>query len=308
MNRGVLYATSAYLLWGLFPLYWKLLQGVPSVEILGHRIAWSLVFVALILTLRHNWRWLGPALRNRRTVLLFTASGVLLAINWFTYIWGVNAGFIVETSLGYFINPLVTVLLGFLILKERLRIGQWLAIGLALAGVLYLTFSYGSFPWIALTLAFSFATYGLIRKTAPLNSAEGLFLETAILFVPTIVFLLALEVRGTGAFGHAGWSTTLLLALAGAVTSIPLLLFAAGARLVTLTTVGLLQYIAPTLQFLIGVFIFNEPFGPTRLIGFALIWSALLCYTAESLFNRQRRRRRERQQAASTPNPSEILP
>ena len=287
MNKGVLYAAGAYFLWGLFPLYWKLLQDVPAGQILAHRIVWSLVFVGLVLMVRRNWGWLRGALRRPRVVLTFALSGLLLGVNWFVYIWGVNAGFIVETSLGYFINPLVNVLLGFLILKEKLRGAQWLALSVALAGVLYLTFSYGAFPWIALTLAFSFGFYGLIRKTAVLNSAEGLFLETAVLFLPALGFLLLQEARGVGALAHSSMTTNLLLVGAGIVTSIPLLLFAAGARRITLTSLGLLQYMAPTLQFLIGVLIYNEEFGLSRVIGFGLIWLALILYTAESLLHRR---------------------
>jgi chloramphenicol-sensitive protein RarD len=288
MNKGVIYAAGAYVLWGLLPLYWKALHGVPSSQIVAHRLVWSLAFVGLVLTARRNWGWLGKAIRQPRVLLIFGLSGVLLTVNWLVYIWGVNAGFIVETSLGYFINPLVNVLLGYVFLKERLRPMQWGALAVALAGVLYLTFSYGAFPWIALTLAFSFGLYGLIRKTAALNSAEGLFVETAILFLPAFGFLLFHELRGTGSLGHVDAPTTLLLIGAGAVTSIPLILFAAGARRVTLTTLGLLQYIAPTMQFLIGVLIFGEPFGMGRVVGFGLIWAALVLYTAESLITRRR--------------------
>lgn len=291
MNKGVIYAAAAYVLWGVFPLYWKALSGVPAQQILAHRIVWSLVFVGGMLTLRHNWAWLRPALRQRRIVLTFIASGVLLSINWYTYIWGVNAGFIVETSLGYFINPLVNVLLGYAILHERMRPAQWAAIAVAAAGVIYLTVSYGAVPWIALTLAFSFGTYGLLRKTASLNSAEGLFLETAVLFLPAFGFLLLMERQGTAAFAHSGWTNTLLLIGAGAATSIPLLLFAAGARRITLTTLGLLQYIAPTLQLLIGVLLYNEEFGPARLVGFGLIWTALLLYTVEGISHYRRTHR-----------------
>jgi chloramphenicol-sensitive protein RarD len=288
MNKGVIYAAGAYIIWGLLPLYWKALDDVPAAQILAHRIVWSLAFVGLALTVRRNWGWLRGAIRRPRVLLTFALSGSLLAINWFTYIWGVNAGFIVETSLGYFINPLVNVLLGYLVLKERLRPAQWLALAVALAGVLYLTFSYGAFPWIALTLAFSFGIYGLIRKTAVLNSAEGLFLETAVLFLPAFGFLVLQELQGVGALGHAGVATNLLLIGAGVVTSVPLILFAAGARRITLTTLGLLQYIAPTLQFLIGVLIFQEEFGIDRVIGFGMIWLALILYTAESLIHRRR--------------------
>ena len=288
MNKGILYAAGAYLLWGLLPLYWKALHDVPSSQIVAHRLVWSLVFVGLVLTARRNWGWLGKAIRQPRVLLIFALSGTLLTVNWLVYIWGVNAGFIVETSLGYFINPLVNVLLGYVFLKERLRPMQWGALAVALAGVLYLTFSYGAFPWIALTLAFSFGLYGLIRKTAALNSAEGLFVETAVLFLPALGFLLFHELRGTGALGHVDGLTTLLLIGAGAVTSIPLILFAAGARRVTLTTLGLLQYIAPTMQFLIGVLVYGELFGVGRVVGFGLIWAALVLYTAESLMNRRR--------------------
>jgi chloramphenicol-sensitive protein RarD len=287
MNKGILYAAGAYIIWGLLPIYWKALDDVPAGQILAHRIVWSLLFVGVVLTVRHNWAWLRGAAARPRVLLTFAVSGTLLAINWFVYIWSVNAGFIVETSLGYFINPFVNVLLGFIVLKERLRPAQWLALSVALAGVLYLTFSYGAFPWIALTLAFSFGTYGFIRKTATLNSAEGLFLETAVLFLPAFGFLLLQNSRGAGAFAHNGLTSTLLLMGAGVVTSVPLLLFAAGARRITMTSLGLLQYIAPTLQFLIGVLIFHEEFGMTRLIGFGLIWLALVLYSAESLWQRR---------------------
>lgn len=288
MNKGIIYAAGAYIIWGLLPLYWKALSGVPAGQILAHRIVWSLVFVGIILALRHNWSWLRGAVRKPRLLLTFALSGSLLAVNWFTYIWGVNAGFIVETGLGYFINPLVNVLLGYLVLKERLRPAQWLALSVALAGVLYLTFSYGAFPWIAMTLATSFGIYGLIRKTAPLNSAEGLFLETAVLFLPALGYLLLMETRGAGDFAHTDISTTLLLAGAGIVTSVPLMLFASGARRISLTSLGLLQYIAPTLQVMIGVFVFGEAFGPARIVGFGLIWLALGLYSGESIIYRRR--------------------
>ena len=287
MNKGAVYAAGAYIIWGLLPLYWRALHAVPAGQILANRIVWSVVFVGLVLTARRNWDWLRGALRRPRVVLTFALSGTLLGINWFIYIWAVNAGFIVETSLGYFINPLVNVLLGYLILKERLRPAQWLALSVALAGVLYLAFSYGAFPWIALSLAFSFGAYGLIRKTAVLNSAEGLFLETALLSLPALAFLLLVQARGETAFGYSGTTTTLLLMGTGIVTSVPLLLFAAGARRITMTTLGLLQYIAPTMQFLIGVLVYNEAFGPDRVVGFSLIWLALILYTAESLWQRR---------------------
>lgn len=288
MNKGMISAASAYMLWGLLPLYWKALQHVPALEILAHRIAWALVVVLLLLAYQRRWSWFGRVLGSRRIVLTFLTTSTLITINWFVYIWAVNAGHIVETSLGYFINPLVSVLLGVLFLKERLRIGQGVAIALALCGVLYLTFTYGSVPWIALSLAGSFGLYGLLRKTATLNSLEGLTLETLMLFVPALGYLLFIEVAGRGAFGHADLLTSLLLAGAGIVTALPLLLFAAGARQITLTTLGLLQYIAPTLQFLLGVLVYDEAFNRTRLVGFCLIWLALAVYSVEGLVQGRR--------------------
>ncbi|MCP4419476.1 MAG: EamA family transporter RarD [Chloroflexi bacterium] len=283
MNKGMFFSIAAFSAWGLFPLYWKMLQHVPALEILSHRMAWSLVFVLALLLLRRRWDWLKTAVTNRRTLLLFIASSALLSLNWFVYIWGVNAGFIIETSLGYFINPLVSVLMGVFFLGERLRNGQWLAIALAAAGVVYLTIRYGELPWIALTLAGSFALYGLIRKTAPLGSLEGLSLETALMFLPALVYLIYLEAAGTAAFGHVDGVTTGLLGLAGMATAVPLLFFAAGARLIKLATVGILQYITPTIQFLIGVFIFHEPFTADRMVGFSIIWLALALYSLENI-------------------------
>lgn len=291
VNKGTLYAIAAYGMWGLFPLYWKMLQHVPAIEILSHRMAWSLIFLLLVLLVQRRWAWLKTAVTNRRTLLIFTASTLLLSVNWFVYIWGVNAGFIVETSLGYFINPLVSVLMGVFFLGERLRNGQWLAVVLAAGGVLYLTLRHGELPWIALTLATSFALYGLIRKTAPLGSLEGLSLETALMFLPALGYLLYLEWQGTAAFGHVDGLTTTLLGFAGVATAIPLLFFAAGARLIKLATIGILQYIAPTLQFLIGVLVFQEPFTQDRLVGFSLIWLALLIYTGENIWHGRRQPR-----------------
>ena len=285
MNKGILYAGLAYLLWGLLPVYWKALQHVPATEILGHRMVWSLGFVLLLLAVRRHWGWVKTAVSTPRTLFTFIASGTLLAINWLTYIWGVNAGFVVETSLGYFINPLVSVLLGVFFLRERLRIGQWTAVFIAFVGVVYLTVIYGQLPWIALTLAFSFGMYGLLRKTAVLNSVEGLSMETAVLFPFAFGYLIYLQGAGQAVFGHATWTTSLLLAATGVVTAVPLLLFAAGARRINLSTIGLLQYIAPTIQFLLGVFLYGEPFSMQQLIGFSLIWLALFVYSMEGVRN-----------------------
>ncbi len=292
MKKGVIYAAGAYILWGLFPLYWKNLDAVPALEILSHRIVWSLVFMLLLLTVRHNWAWLKPALHSKRTLLIFLLTGALLSVNWLTYIWAVNAGFIIETSLGYFINPLVSVLLGVVFLRERLRSGQWLAIAIAAVGVLYLTVSYGALPWISLVLAFSFGSYGLLRKIAPLGSQEGLTLETAWMFIPAFLYLLFVQGQGTAAFLHSDLKTTLMLGLAGVATAVPLLLFASGARLIPLSIVGLLQYIAPTIQFPIGVFVYHEAFTQTRFIGFSIVWMALIIFTAELFMHNKKRTRK----------------
>jgi len=289
-NRGILAAVGAYLLWGLLPVYWKLLQEVAATEILAHRMLWSFVFMMGLMAWHRNWGWLKTAVTQPRTLLLFVTSATLLGVNWLTYIWATNNGYIVDASLGYFINPLVNVLLGVIFLRERPRRGQWLAIGVAIVGVVYLALSYGVVLWISLTLAFTFAIYGLLRKTATLNSREGLTLETAVFFLPALVYLLLLERSGTAALGHISWSISSLLIFTGAATSIPLLLFASGARQVTLTTLGILQYIAPSLQFLIGVVIYDEPFTLARLIGFAIIWLALAIYSGETIWRRRQRR------------------
>ncbi len=283
-DRGLLYGVAAYTLWGVLPIYWKLLQGVPTSEILVHRIIWSLVFLLLLLALRRQWSWIIPLRRAPRTLAILATAAALLAVNWFTYIWGVNSGLIVETSLGYFINPLINVLLGVLLLHERMRPGQWIAVSVAGAGVLYLTLSYGSLPWIALILAFTFGFYGLLKKKVPLGPVQSQSAEMAILFFPALTYLLLLFNKNQASFGQSSLLTTVLLVASGAVTAVPLLLFAAAAQRIPLSTIGILQYIAPTMQFLIGVFIYGEIFTTERLIGFCIIWIALLIYTLESLF------------------------
>jgi len=287
MNKGVFYAASAYIIWGFFPIYFKLLHSVPAIQIVAHRVVWSFVFLMAVIFLGRQFASFGTKLKLRN-ILLYTLAGILLGTNWLTYVWGVNAGYVVEASLGYFINPLVSILLGMVFLKEKLRPLQWLPVTLAAIGVTYLTLSYGALPWIALVLAFSFGLYGLVKKVAPLNSLHGLTLETGALFIPALGFLLFSEANGTGAFIHLGWSTTILLALAGVITSIPLLLFAAGARRVSLTTIGLLQYFSPTLQFLIGVLVYHEDFTQGRVIGFTIIWIALVIFSMESYITRRR--------------------
>jgi len=291
MNRGVLYGIGAYIIWGLLPIYWKSLQSVPALEILANRMVWSLVFCLVLLAISRNWQWLPGALSDGRTVAIFTGAAVLLTINWGTYIWAVNAGFIVETSLGYFINPLINVVIGVVVLHERLRMGQWAAVGLAFMGVLYLTAVYGALPWIALTLAFTFAFYGLLKKKVRLGALEGLSLETALLTVPALLFMLWLAVQGENAFAQGDTRVSALLMGAGVVTAIPLLFFAAAARRIPLSLIGILQYIAPTIQLLIGIFIYHETFTLTRMVGFSFIWVALIMYTVEGIYQRRRRMR-----------------
>jgi chloramphenicol-sensitive protein RarD len=284
MHAGMLYAAIAYAMWGLFPIYFKALQDIPPIEILLHRIVWSLVFLTIVLAWRKQWAWIGSVLRQPKVLAGFAASALLLSTNWFIYIWAVNNGRVVDASLGYFINPLVNVLLGFLLLHERLRLGQWAAVALAGAGVAWLTWQGGHPPWIGLGLALSFGFYGLLRKTAALGALEGLSLETLILFPFAMGYLVILTLGNHNAFAGAPLSSQWLLAAAGPITAIPLLLFAAGARRISLSLLGLLQYIGPTLQLLLGVWLYHEPFGGARLAGFAMIWAALALYSAEGLW------------------------
>jgi len=283
MKKGIIYAVTAYLLWGLLPVYWKAIKIIPAYEILFHRMCWTFIFSACLLGYRQHWMWLGK-LKKPVTLITFLGTAIIIGLNWFTYIWAVNSGYIIESSLGYFINPLVNVLFGVIFLKEKLRFGQLIAIFIAAVGVLYLTFNYGSFPWIALVLATTFGFYGLLRKTAALNSLEGLATETGVLFVPALLYLVFLQFNGTGSIGHISLGTSFLLVMTGAITALPLLLFTSGARRITLTTLGILQYIAPTLQFLIGVFVYGENFPKSRLIGFTIIWLALIIYTTEGIY------------------------
>ena len=287
MNKGILYTAAAYLLWGMFPLYFKAIENVPAIQIVSHRIVWSLLFLVLvILALKQFGKF--RAQLSPRIAGVYLIAGVLLSINWLTYVWSVNAGFVVEASLGYFINPLVSVLLGVIFLKEKMRPWQWVPFGIAAAGVIYLTLSRSSSLWVPLTLAFSFGLYGLMKKLTPLGSLYGLTVETAMVSLPALGFLVFMQVQGSGAFWHAGVKTTLLLAFTGVVTAVPLLLFSAGTRSIPLTMVGLLQYITPTMQFLLGVFVYGEPFTFERLIGFCIIWIALMIFTLEGFLARRK--------------------
>ncbi|MGZ8290554.1 MAG: EamA family transporter RarD [Telluria sp.] len=287
MRTGVLSAALAFLCWGLFPLYFHALNDVPPAQIMVHRVVWSLLFLMIVLTARRQWKWVGPLMRQPKVVASFAVSALLLSGNWLLYIWAVNNGHVIESSLGYFINPLVNVMLGYLVLKERLRRGQWAAIALAAAGVAWLAWDAGRMPWIALVLAASFGLYGLMRKTAALGALEGLSFETMLLFPFALGYVVWLTMNGDNAFiNTASSSTRWLLVAAGPITAIPLLLFAAGARKIPLSVLGLLQYIGPTIQFALGIFLFHEAFTSGKLVGFLMIWSALALYAAEGLWKR----------------------
>ena len=287
MRTGILSAALAFLCWGLFPLYFHALNEVPPMQIMVHRVVWSLIFLMAVLSVRGQWKWLGPLMRQPRVVGSFAISALLLSGNWLLYIWAVNNGHVIESSLGYFINPLVNVMLGYVVLKERLRRGQWMAIALAAAGVAWLAWDAGRMPWIALVLAASFGLYGLMRKTAALGALEGLSFETMLLFPFALAYVGWLTLNGDNAFlNTASDSTRWLLVAAGPITAIPLLLFANGARQIPLSVLGLLQYIGPTIQFALGIFLFHEAFTSGKLVGFLMIWSALALYAAEGVWKR----------------------
>ena len=284
MQIGILYAAASYILWGLFPIYFKALQAVPPVQILWHRIVWAFFFLLIVLAYRRQWSWIARVSRQPRILAGFAASALLLSVNWLIYIWSVNNDHVVDASLGYFINPLVSVLLGFLLLHERLRPTQWAAVALAAAGVAWLTAQAGHPPWIALSLGLSFGFYGLLRKTAVLGALEGLSLETFLLVPVALGYLGWLSLEHENAFTQAAMSSKFLMMAAGPITAVPLLLFAAGARRISMSTLGLLQYLAPTLQLLLGVWLYDEPFGGRRLMGYAIIWSALALYSLNGLW------------------------
>ena len=283
MNKGIWNGIAAYAMWGFFPIYWKLLHQVPALQVIGHRIGWSFGLLTLYIVLTQKWNDFRSVAFNRKTMGIYAIAGVLLSFNWLIYVWGVNAGFIVETSLGYFINPLFSVLLGVIFLHERLRPMQWVPIALAAIGVIYLTVTYGRLPWIALSLALTFGLYGFVKKLSPLGSVYGLTLETGIVFPVALLYLVFVQSNGTGDFLHDGATVDLLLIGAGIVTTIPLLMFASAAKQIPLNMIGVLQYLAPTIQFLIGVLIYKEPFDTTRLIGFGIVWLALIIFWVESI-------------------------
>ena len=297
-RTGILAGLGAYALWGVFPLYFPLLEPAGGVEIVAHRVIWSLVFVAILLTALRRWAQVRAVLRNRRAVLVLAGASVCIAANWLAFVYGVNSGHVVETSLGYFINPLVSVVLGVVFFAERLRPLQWTAVGIAAVAVVVLTLDYGHPPWIAIALALSFGTYGLLKKLVRVEAVPGLFVETALVAIPAAVFIVVLQARGQGTFGTSPGHSLLLMS-SGIATAVPLLLFAAAARRIPLSTVGLLQYVTPLMQLSIGVFVDHEPMPPARLAGFAIVWLALAVFTADSL--RTARSRAARDEPVAVP-------
>ncbi|WP_028400100.1 EamA family transporter RarD [Ectobacillus panaciterrae] len=282
-KKGIIYAGGAYVMWGILPLYWKLVQGVSAEEILAHRVVWSFVFMLIILSIskrmgqfRTEWKRL---LRNPKSFIMLIIASLLISVNWFIYIWAVNHDHIIEASLGYYINPLVSILLGMVVLKERLNFWQLLSVALAAVGVTVLTVQYGSFPWIAVSLAVSFGIYGLAKKLTNFDSMIGLTLETLVITPVAFIYLVYLQVNGNISFGTGSFSESLLLVGSGVATALPLLYFAKGTKLIPLSMVGFLQYIAPTISLCLGIFLYNEHFTKAHLTAFFFIWMALVTFS-----------------------------
>jgi chloramphenicol-sensitive protein RarD len=280
---GVVYASSAFLIWGISPIYWKAMRVVPALEIILHRIVWSFILLLPLIIILRRWQEFIDALKNYRTLLILLSTAMIVGGNWLLYIWAVNNDYLLQASLGYYINPLVNVVLGMVFLKERLRLLQIVAVMLATAGVIYLTVYFGAFPWIALTLAVTFGFYGLIRKVAPVGSLVGLTVETLLLSIPALVYIFYLDSQGQGTIFRVSLKLDLLLMGCAPVTAIPLLLFTLGARRLYLSTMGLLQYIAPSCIFILAVFLFREPFAMAQAVTFILIWTALAIYSMDSM-------------------------
>ena len=288
-TRGTISAITAFFLWGIFPIYWKALQHVSSTQILAHRVVWSLVFVLVLLSIQRRWNEAKSVISFYPNVYIFLVTSFLLGGNWLIYIWAVNSNQIVEASLGYFINPLVNICLGVVFLRERLYRGQFISVAIAFVGVLFLTLQYGRLPWIAFSLALTFGTYGLLRKTAKAGSMVGLLFDTGFLAPISLFYLLFLAAHGSGALVSTNLKTDVLLIGAGVVTAVPLLLFAYGARRIQYSTVGFLQYIAPTGQLLVGVFLYREQFTRAHAIAFGLVWVALILYSTSTFMTHKRR-------------------
>ncbi|MEV5509824.1 EamA family transporter RarD [Streptomyces orinoci] len=282
-RTGFLYGTAAYAIWGLFPLYWPLLEPTGPFEILAHRMVWSLITVAAALTLTRRWAWIRPLLRQPRRLAMIAAGATLISANWAIYIWAVNSHHVVETALGYFINPLVVIALGVLVMRERLRPAQWAAVAIGAAAVVVLAVGYGKLPWIALGLAASFGTYSLVKKKVALGGLESMAAETAVQFLPALGFLILLGARGKSSFATAGAGHAALLAASGLITAVPLIAFGAAAVRLPLSVMGMLQYLAPVFQFALGLLVFHEAMPPERWAGFALVWLALALLTWDGL-------------------------
>ncbi len=286
-SRAAWYVGLAYTIWGFFPIYWKALAGISPLQLICHRIVWSFVMLVIMIARSQEFRSMWLAAQSPRIVIIYTVAAVAIAGNWLLYVWAVGVNQIVQISLGYFINPLLSVVLGMVVFHERLRRLQWVSVALAAAGVVYLTVALDSVPWIALVLAASFGTYGLMKKLAPLGPVQGLTFETGILFIPAAAYLIVEELAGRGAFLHTSALRNLLMLGGGPVTTLPLLMFAAGVRRIPLSLVGMLQYINPTLQFMIGVMLYREPFTRIQLVGFGLVWCALVLFAIEGYASRR---------------------
>ena len=280
---GIIYAGAAFLIWGMAAVYWKALGAVPPLEIIAHRVAWSFLFLLPLIILQRQWKQFVAVLQNPRMLLVLMSSAILVGANWLLYIWAVNNNHLLQASLGYYINPLVNVVLGMVFLRERLRPPQTLAVVLAAIGVIYLTVQYGQFPWIAIGLAMSFGLYGLIRKAAPVGPLVGLAVETLLVSLPAIGYLLYLDSQGTGSLFRVSLNLDLLLIGCAPLTAVPLLLFTAGAKRLYLSTVGLMQYIGPSGMFLLAVFYYHEPFSTAQVWTFVMIWTALVIYSTDSV-------------------------
>jgi chloramphenicol-sensitive protein RarD len=287
---GVIYAGVAFLIWGLAAVYWKELKSVPPLEIIAHRVSWSFFLLLFLIVLKRQWAEFIAILQNPQMLLILVASAILLAANWLLYVWAVNNDHLLQASLGYYINPLVNVVLGLVFLKERLRRPQVLAVLLAATGVLYLTIQYGQFPWISIGLAMSFGFYGLIRKVVPTTPLLGLTVETLLLSLPAIGFLIFLDTRGSGSLFRVNFNLDLLLMGCAPLTAVPLLCFTAGAKRLYLATLGLMQYIAPSGMFLLAVFFYREPFSTAQVWTFVMIWTALVIYSTDSVIYFRRRK------------------
>jgi chloramphenicol-sensitive protein RarD len=309
-RRGYLYGLTAYVMWGFFPIYFKLLAPSPPLEILAHRVIWSVLFIGVVLLAMRNRRFLGRILRDRRLLGGITLAAALIGVNWATYIYGVNSARVVETALGYFITPLVVVLLGVTVQRERLRVWQWVAVGFGALAVTVLTVDYGHLPYIALVLAASFGSYSLIKKRLSLPPAEGLFVESAVLALPALGYLTWLNASGGAEFGHVSVGHTVLMLLSGVATAVPLMLFAGAANRVPMVGLGILQYVAPILQLACGVLLFHEPMPPARLAGFGLVWIALIIFTVDGLRGARvaAKGRTTVDSAAATAEPTAVLP